>query len=305
MSTSIRKSDFVHLHGINLHYLDWGREGQVLLFIPGLGCTAYAFDKLARRFTDTFHVLALTPRGHGDSDTPETGYDLDTLTEDLKHFLETLHIDKVILAGSSMAHVVICHFAALYPTRVLKIIYLDAAYDRTKFRKFEEHYPLKGVRPPGADEDWHSLEEYATYAKRVHPELAEIWDEIYPQEILHEIKITSDGKVTDRMPDELHQKFISLSRNYVPEDSKTTAPVLSIYALPNIFIFPDYLTEEQKAKLLKYREEIRLPILRECIEQFRRDVPHAKIIEIPQGHHWCWIKHEELVYEEMRKFLMD
>src|SRR5688572_3816378 len=109
METSFRKSDFVHVNGINLHYMDWGGEGDALLFIPGLGCTAYAFDKLARRFADTFHVLALTRRGHGDSDFPDSGYDLETLTEDLKQFLNVLRIHRVILVGSSMAHIEICH----------------------------------------------------------------------------------------------------------------------------------------------------------------------------------------------------
>jgi pimeloyl-ACP methyl ester carboxylesterase len=249
-------------------------------------------------------VLALTRRGHGDSDFPDSGYDLETLTEDLKQFLDALKIENVILAGSSMAHVEICHFSALYPERVLKIIYLEAAYDRTKFRRFEEQYPLKGVKPPGADDPCYSIEEYIAHTKKMSPEIADIWDDLYAEAILHEVKFTTEGTVVDRISVELNQKFISISRNYPPEDAKTSAPVLSFYALPHPFVFPDHLTAEQKEVLLKYRQEIRIPILRECIEQFRRDVPHARIVEIPRGHHWCFIKHEELVYEEMWKFLI-
>jgi pimeloyl-ACP methyl ester carboxylesterase len=306
MNTSTRKSDFVHMNGINLHYLDWGGDGDTLLFLPGLGNTAYVFDKLARRFTDMFHVLALTRRGHGDSDTPETGYDLETLTEDLKQFLDVLRIDKVILAGSSMAHVEICHFSALCPERVLKIVYLDAAYDHTQFKRFEEQYPLKGFRPPGTDDDYYSVEDYFAHIKVVSAELKEIWGDLYEEEMRHEIKVTPEGKIVDRMSDELNQKFINISRTYLPEDSKTTAPVLSFYAIWDRFdFFPAYLTEEQKAKLIEYRREIRFPIQRELIEKFRQQVPHARIIEISKGHHWCFIKHEELVYEEMRKFLLE
>lgn len=304
MNTLTPTRDFAHINGIHLHYLDWGGDGDTLLFLPGLGNTAYVFDKLARRFTDKLHVLALTRRGHGDSDFPETGYDLETLTEDLKLFLDARGIEKVIFAGSSMAHVEICHFTALYPERVLKIIYLDAAYDRTKFKKFEEQYPLKGVKVPGADDPCYSIEEFFAYTKRMSPEVAEIWSDLYAEEMLHEIKISPEGRVVDRMSDELVQKFLDISRNYPPEDSKTTVPVLSFYALPNINILPDYLTDEQKTILLNYRKEIRSPVLQECREQFRRDVPNAKIIEIPNGHHWCFIKHEELVYEEMRTFLL-
>jgi len=86
MDQSPYKSDFVNVNGIRLHYLDWGGEGETLLFLPGLGNTSYVFDKLAKRFTDKFHVVALTRRGHGDSDYPETGYDLETLTEDIRQF---------------------------------------------------------------------------------------------------------------------------------------------------------------------------------------------------------------------------
>jgi pimeloyl-ACP methyl ester carboxylesterase len=250
--------------------------------------------------------VALTRRGHGDSDFPENGYDLETLTEDIRKFLDDLHIQKVIFAGSSMAHVEICHFAALYPERVLKIVYLDAAYDRTQFQRFEERYPLKGLRPPGTNDDYYSIADYSAHIKAASPELVEIWDDLYEEEMLHEIKVTPEGKILDRMSDELHHKFISISRNYHPEDSKTTAPVLSFYAIWDRFdLFPDYLTDEQKAKLIEYRRDIRFPIQRELIEKFRQDVPQARIVEIPHGHHWCFIKHEELIYKEMKKFLAD
>lgn len=299
------KSDFINVNGIRLHYLDWGGNGDVLLFLPGLGNTAYIFDRLARRFVDKFHVLALTRRGHGDSDYPEEGYDLETLTEDVKQFLDTLTIQRVIFAGSSMAHVEICHFAALYPERVIKVVYMDAAYDRTQFKRFEERYPLKGLRPLGTDTDYYSVENYVAYINKTYPEIAEIWDELYAEEILHEITTSPEGKIVDRISEELNQKFIRISRNYSPEDAKTQAPVLSFYAIWDRFdLFPDYLTEEQKSKLLEYRKNVRLPVQKDLIKKFRHDVPLAKIIEIPQGHHWCFIKHEELVYREMREFLL-
>jgi pimeloyl-ACP methyl ester carboxylesterase len=306
MDRSSRKSDFAIVNGVRLHYLDWGGDGPALLFLPGLGNTAYVFNRIARYFTDKFHVLALTRRGHGDSDYPETGYDLETLTEDLRQFLDLRGIEKVILAGSSMAHVEISHFSALYPERVSKIVYFDAAYDRSQFRRFEEQYPLKGFRPPGIDDQYYSIDNYVAQAKRIAPELTEIWGDLYAEEMLHEIRVTPGGKVVDRMSDELHQKFINISRNYSPEDSKTTAPVLSFYAIWDRFdFFPDYLSDEQKALLRKYRKDIRFPIQRELIEKFRHDVPHAKIVEIPQGHHWCFIKHEKLVVDEMMAFLVE
>ena len=84
MDKSPHTSDFVSVNGIKLHYLDWGGEGDVLLFLAGMGNNAHIFDGFAPRFADKFHVMALTRRGHGQSDHPETGYDVDTLTEDVE-----------------------------------------------------------------------------------------------------------------------------------------------------------------------------------------------------------------------------
>jgi hypothetical protein len=64
------------------------------------------------------------------------------------------------------------------------------------------------------------------------------------------------------------------------------------------------MTAEQQAQVIEFYEKVRPALQRECIEQFRGDAPHARIVIIPKGHHYCFIKHEELVFEEMRKFLL-
>jgi 2-succinyl-6-hydroxy-2,4-cyclohexadiene-1-carboxylate synthase len=49
--------------------------GETILFLQGLGDTPHIFHDVAPRFTDQFRVLALTWRGHGQSEKPEAGYD--------------------------------------------------------------------------------------------------------------------------------------------------------------------------------------------------------------------------------------
>src|SRR5262249_14945641 len=120
---------FIKVNGVRLHYLDWGGKGEVLLFLPGLSCTAHIFDDLAPQFTDHFHVLALTRRGFGQSDKPAGGYDTRLLVQDIVEFLDALKINKVTLVGHSMAGDELTWFAAMHPERVRKLVYLDAAYD--------------------------------------------------------------------------------------------------------------------------------------------------------------------------------
>ena len=98
---SPHQSSFVQVNGIKLHYLDWGGKGKVLLFLAGVGNSAHIFDDIAPKFTDRFRVLALTRRGHGQSDKPATGYDIPTLAEDIRHLLDQLRIKRVTLIGHS------------------------------------------------------------------------------------------------------------------------------------------------------------------------------------------------------------
>ncbi len=309
MDKSPHKSDFVQVNGVRLHYLDWGGKGDVLLFLAGLGCNAHNVDDFAPRFSDKFHAMALTRRGHGELDHPETGYDIDTLTEDIRQFLDALEIEKAILAGDSMASVELSHFSALYPERVLKLIFLDAAYDRNSasYKNMVENSPWRNIQPPGLDVDYYTEEEYFSAMKRAYPSFNLIWTEAMVQQSLHEIIRTPEGKISDNMSDVISKAITDTLTSYVPEKSKINVPTLSFFAMSKALntLSNDWMTEEQRTQIrdhVKTRED---PWTRESIEQFRQHVAHAKIIEIPDGHHYCFIEQEELVYEAMRTFLLE
>lgn len=309
MDTSPHKSDFVIVDGIRLHYLDWGGSGPALLFLAGLGCNAHIFDRFAPRFIDHFHALALTRRGHGESDYPETGYDIDTLTDDIRQFLDILKIDQAVLIGHSLAGIELSHFAALYPERVLKLVYLDAAYDRSseECKAMQEKNPMKNIEIPGENDDYYTAEEMAAHLRWVYPSFAAIWSELMDEHHRHEVMFTPENKVVWKMSEGITKAINDTGSSYVPEDAKIQAPVLSIYASKEntYFVSPNYMTAAEQAQMVEFFETVQEPWNRHCIEQFRRNVPHAKIVIIPNGHHYCFIKQEELVFEEMQLFLRD
>jgi pimeloyl-ACP methyl ester carboxylesterase len=308
MDTSPHKSDFLNVNGIRLHYLDWGGNGPILLFLTGLGLSAHIYDKFAPRFTDKFHVIALTRRGHGDSDYPETGYDVDTLTEDVLQFMDALGIDKAILVGHSMANVELCHFAALHPERILKLVFLEASYDCTSpaYKAMIQKNPARHIANPGMNDDYYTIEDYVAAVKRAYPSLAAVWGEELDEDVLHAVKTSPEGKIVDRMSEAIGAAISVTINSYQPEDSKIQAPVLSIFAINDgaFYLSSDYMTAEQQVQVVEFYATVRPALQRECIEQFRREVPHARVVVIPKGHHYCFIKHEELVFDEMSKFLL-
>ena len=305
MNRANPKSDFVEVNGIRLHYLDWGGNGPTLIFLTGMGCSAYIFNKFAPRFTDRFRVLALTRRGQGDSDYPETGYEADTLTDDIRQFMEHLQIDRAILAGHSLAGVELTHFAASHPTRVEKLIYLDALDDRRSISAIRAQNPLRNIEIKKEESTPRTLEEYIAQMKKDVPAFAEMWSELWDEEISHGVKVNEDGVYVDRMPKSIEKMMIeNLVDGYAPKRVEAKIPVLSFFAMrkPNL---SDAYTEEQKDSFYEFHRNVEQPFARSLISEFQNRFPHATIVVIPDGHHYCFIAQEELVHDEMRKFLLE
>jgi len=142
---SPHESKFVQIGTVKLHYLDWGGTGEAIVFLPGAGDTAHVYDQMAPKFTDKFRVLGLTRRGFGESDKPEKGYDVDTLTNDVLGFVDHLKLKTVHLIGHSLGGNEMFRFAIKHPGRTLKLVFLDAGYgNRSVFLDTEP-------RPPSPD----------------------------------------------------------------------------------------------------------------------------------------------------------
>lgn len=306
MNPATLKSSFIHVNGIRLHYLDWGGKGSTLLFLTGMGSSAYIYNEFAPRFTDEFHVLALTRRGHGDSDYPETGYDADTLVEDIRQFMDALHVDKVVLAGHSLAGVELTHFAATYPERVEKLVYLDALDDRRREQSIHAQNPLNNVQikrqEPASPR---TFEEYIDLVKRDIPEFASIWSDLWEEEFRHGVKVNEEGIFVDRMPESIGEQLVeNLITKYAPPKVEAIIPRLYFFGERKRKLSDDY-TQEQKAAFEQFHRDIIKPFFWSVISEIQTRFPHAKIVVIPNGHHYCFIAQEDLVHEEMRKFLLE
>src|SRR5215216_5564411 len=108
------KEAFVNLDGLKLQYLDWEGVGKPLVLLAGLGATAKYYGNLAPKLATRFKAMGLTRRGHGHSDRPNSGYDLEHFVEDIRGFLDEVGIERVILVGHSLAGYEIPLFATRY-----------------------------------------------------------------------------------------------------------------------------------------------------------------------------------------------
>jgi hypothetical protein len=95
-----------------------------------------------------------------------------------------------------------------------------------------------------------------------------------------------------------------LIREYAPKRVGVKIPTLSFSAQKKPRL-SDVYTEEQTAAFDQFHRNVEQPFFRTLVCEFQSRFPHAKVIVIPDGHHYCFIAQEELVYDEMRRFLLE
>ncbi|HEX5262748.1 MAG TPA: alpha/beta hydrolase [Phenylobacterium sp.] len=141
----VGQDSFCRVNGIRLHYVDWGGRGPAVVLLSGLGDAGRIFDDLAPRLTATHRVIAVTRRGYGQSDHPAQGYANADLVGDVLGLMDALGVAKASFVGHSIAGGELSTLGADHPDRVERLVYLDAAYDRSRALEL-----TNGV-PPGAE----------------------------------------------------------------------------------------------------------------------------------------------------------
>ena len=113
--------------GTELYYYDWG-TGVPVVLIHGWPVTSASWEYQAKFLAESgFRVIAYDRRGFGRSGWPYSGYDYDTLAEDLHTLLETLDLQGAALVGFSMGGGEIARYLGMYgATRVAKAVFVSA-----------------------------------------------------------------------------------------------------------------------------------------------------------------------------------
>lgn len=291
---------FVTANGVRLEYLDWGGAGPVLILIPGSGDNAHAFDDLAPAFTDRFHVLAYSRRGHGLS-AAKSPYDTATLTEDLRGFMDALRIGKANLAGWSLGGNEITAMAAMHPERVGRLVYLDAGYDWTdpEYRRAFEAYPSRLLDTPASA--MASLDAYLAYERAV--DYTQLNDMRRVEAYLREsVVIQPDGSVQPRISKEVMDALVAaLWTNPRRDYTRIASPALAIYAESMVDL--KVADPERRADALAWERTYMAPFRTRSIARVRRELSKVRVLTVPGAHDSFFLTSREKVVKAMRHFL--
>ena len=113
---------------LRMRYLDWGGDGPMLLALHGLASSGHWYDLVAPLLRDRFRIIAPDQRGHGQTTNAPTGYDWQSLSDDLAALLDLLEAPEVFVIGHSWGGHVSSNFAARYPQRVKRQVMIDGGF---------------------------------------------------------------------------------------------------------------------------------------------------------------------------------
>lgn len=280
-----------------IEIVDFGGTGKPILFLTGLGNSAYVFADFAPKFCDKFHVYVMSRRGFGGSEQTTNGYSIDTLSMDILAVTKALNFSKVILVGHSIAGDEISKFASSYPDKVDKVIYLDAAFDRTNLMAIlGPHYPASPL-PTAIDSS--SIERFKLYrAQNLGVNL--------PEEEIRNISLFSDdGKYQkDVTPPRIQGQIISGIER--PNYKDINCPALSIYAIPSsiytMIPFYDSLDTENKKKADTCFVKLK-NYSKQQIAVFKKEVKKGIVKEVKEAHHCIFISNPVITENLIREFL--
>jgi esterase len=98
---TLPRDELVPLRQVTVHVVDWPGNEPTILAIHGSAMIAHAFGPLAERLAPAHRFVALDLRGHGFSDKPPSGYDLDSHVGDVLDLIEALELRRPVLLGFS------------------------------------------------------------------------------------------------------------------------------------------------------------------------------------------------------------
>jgi non-heme chloroperoxidase len=118
---------FVTSTGVALDYVEQGDPAGVpLVLLHGYTDSWRSLDPMLRALPKWLRVIALSQRGHGDSDKPQSSYDASVFADDVVDLMDGLGIGHAVVAGHSMGSLVAQRLAATRPQRTLGVVLLGA-----------------------------------------------------------------------------------------------------------------------------------------------------------------------------------
>jgi non-heme chloroperoxidase len=115
------------VNGLRLPYVEQGDPAGVPVVLLHAFLDSWrSFERVLPALPPSIRALAVTLRGHGDSDKPDSGYRVEDFTSDVAGFMDAVGVEAAVVVASSSAGLTAQRFAADHPDRTLGLVFIGA-----------------------------------------------------------------------------------------------------------------------------------------------------------------------------------
>ncbi|MBF2001180.1 MAG: alpha/beta hydrolase [Synechococcales cyanobacterium M58_A2018_015] len=149
---------FIATNNIRLHCVTQG-EGELVILLHGFPEFWYSWRHQIPALARHFKVVVPDLRGYNDSDKPEGGYDLDTLSADIRGLIESLGYRRAHVVGHDWGGTIAWHLAHRFPDFLDRLAILNAPHPQqfmqemvSNFDQLRRSWHLLAFQIPGLPE---------------------------------------------------------------------------------------------------------------------------------------------------------
>lgn len=281
--------------GARLHWLAWGTKGPAVVLLPGYSLTAHVFDDIGPRLAVDHRVIALTPRGFGESDAPDSSaYTVPTLVEDLHAVFDSLGIERAAVAGHSLSGTVAAEFALRYPGRVTHLVLLDSyPYFAAAGGDSVANLDPIAVPPFRGDTTYAAAAQYLKRYRYVP------WQPAFDSD-LRAKPLGAEGARRRA----LTADYIASQWAAPPDISRLSVPALEVCAVPTVASEYPWLrpSDREYQRAQRFVAEHLRPFSRQLCERFAATVAGGRSVEL-RGSHYVFFTQPAVTVQTLRGFI--
>ena len=281
MTDIIVNSRMLGLKDVNVHIEDSGGDGRPIVLIHGWPLSGASWKNQISDLRDAgYRAITYDRRGFGMSDKPNTGYDYDTLADDLSGLINELGLMDITLVGFSMGGGEVARYISKYGEDALHSVVFASSVT-----------PMMFQSPDNPDGPL-----YKERADKLTTDLTKDDDAFYDQFTKEFFSANGDGK-TMKVSEEHRQEAITLCKQ---ADKAAALKALQSFAMTD---FREDLPKVTVPTLVIHGDADGVVPYEGTGKRTHAAIPHSELHVIAGGPHGINVSHVDEFNTALLTFL--
>jgi len=252
--------------GVKIQVAVWEGKGKPILCVHGLTANCRCWDLLASSLSPRHKVLAMDLRGRGLSDSPPSGYSVETHCKDILALMDDQGLERPVLMGHSLGAFISLVFAAKYPRRLDRLILVDGG---GKLSEAQMTKVFAGIKPSldRLGKIFSDFESYLALLKQAP--FLQPWNSFFETYFRYEVEDVEGGVRSRVHPKHIEEEAGNLKKM---DSSQFYKKVMT----------PTLILRATKGMLSE--DDLVLPA--DVAERMVREIPNAKKVDVEGSNHY-------------------